>query len=252
MNNLKLCDIGYSCESKNIINNVSLEVFEGDWLAIAGRNGSGKSTLLRVMANLIKPSTGDIFLNGKQFKEINNINQKLSIMSQRSEINGGMRVHDLVRLGRYPYLSSWQFKLSEEDEHFVENALNFTGLNKFKDRCVSSLSGGERQRAFLALALAQDGSILLFDEPTNHLDIVAQFQILQLLKQLASKGKTIISVLHDLNHIGNYCNKLALLKDGQLSSFGDTSEVLTSSSLSEAFEININVTSHGTRLHVHY
>lgn len=252
MTDLKLRNIGYCCESKTIINDISLEVSKGDWLAIAGRNGSGKSTLLRIMANLIKPSTGDILLNGKDFEEIDCINQKLSIMSQRSEINGDMSVDDLVRLGRYPYLSNWQFKLSDEDEKFVEDAINFTGLTNFKNRRVTSLSGGERQRAFLALALAQDGSIILFDEPTNHLDIVAQRKILQLLKRLANNGKTIISVLHDLNQIGNYCNKLALLNNGKLSGFGDMPETLTSSCLSEAFGININVTRHGERIHVNY
>ena len=249
---LSLSDISYSVDGHSIIDRISLEVSSGDWLAIAGRNGSGKSTLLRLMANLIKPTIGDIRLNGTPYLEIARIHQQLSIMSQRSEVHAGLRVLDLVRLGRYPYLSSWQFQLSSQDKEHVDYAIDFAGLNDLRNRSVSSLSGGERQRAFLALALAQDGTVLLFDEPTNHLDIVAQYHVLRLLKKLTDQGKLVVSVLHDLNHIAKYCTKLALLNDGSLHGFGTVNSQFNSTSLSTAYGIDIQVDFYNDRYYVEY
>ena len=173
-------------------------------------------------------------------------------MSQRSEVHSGLRVLDLVRLGRYPYLSSWQFQLSSQDNEHVDYAIDFAGLNDLRNRSVSSLSGGERQRAFLALALAQDGAVLLFDEPTNHLDIVAQYHVLRLLKKLTDQGKLVVSVLHDLNHIAKYCSKIALLNDGGLHGFGTVDSQFNSTSLSAAYGINIEVDFYNDRYHVEY
>lgn len=249
---LSLSDISYSVDGHLIIDGITLEASSGDWLAIAGRNGSGKSTLLRLMANLIKPTLGDIRLNGTPYLEIAHIHQQLSIMSQRSEVHAGLCVHDLVSLGRYPYLSSWQFQLSSQDNEHVDYAIDFAGLNDLRNRSVSSLSGGERQRAFLALALAQDGTVLLFDEPTNHLDIVAQYGVLRLLKKLTDQGKLVVSVLHDLNHIAKYCNKIALLNDGGLHGFGTVASQFNSTSLSTAYGIDIEVDFYNDRYYVEY
>lgn len=252
MTYLSLSSVSFLLDSSLILDNISFDLEAGDWLAIAGRNGSGKSTLLRLIANIIQPSTGEIKLNGVRYIEVSNIPRKIAIMSQRSNVIGGMSVFELVKLGRYPHLTSFQFTLSKEDIQQVEYSIDFTGLNDLRDRCISTLSGGERQRAFLALALAQDGSLLLFDEPTNHLDIVAQYQILQLLKKLTHEGKTVVSVLHDLNHISKYSNKIALLKDGKLHAFGLISEQLTSRSLSSTYGIEINSYYHGNRLYVDF
>jgi len=252
MTYLSLSSVSFSLNSSLILNNISFDLETGDWLAIAGKNGSGKSTLLRLIANIIQPSTGEIRLNGTRYIEVNDIPRKIAIMSQRSNIIGGMSVFELVKLGRYPHLTSFQFTLSKADIQQVEYSIDFTGLNDLRDRCISTLSGGERQRAFLALALAQDGSLLLFDEPTNHLDIVAQYQILQLLKKLTRQGKTVVSVLHDLHHISKYANKIALLKEGKLHAFGLISEQFTSRTLSSAYGIEINSYYHGNRLYVDF
>ena len=249
---LSLSNVQFSCASKLILEKVSLEVFGGDWLAIAGRNGSGKSTLLRLMADLIKPTSGNIYLDGERFEDIKNIQQKLSIMSQRSQATEEMNVVELVKLGRYPYLSSWQFNLSNEDLNYVDEAIEFAGLNDLRYRSIGSLSGGERQRAFIALSLAQNTSVLLFDEPTNHLDIVAQYQILQLLKKLSSQGKLIITVLHDLNHIAKYCDKIALLNNGCLNGFGSIIEQFSSTALSLTYGIEVKVESLNGRLYAEY
>ena len=120
-------------------------------------------------------------------------------------------------------------------------------MNDFRDRSLCTLSGGERQRAFLAVALAQNGSVFLLDEPTNHLDIVAQSQILTLMEKLTSMGKIIVSVFHDLNHISRYSSHLALMRAGRLLEFGPTDQVFHPQSLTAAFGLDIRVIDHQGR-----
>ena len=241
MPDLTLVDVSYRINSCLIVENISLSVSYGDWLCIAGCNGSGKSTLLKLMAGLIVPSDGVIAFEGYSYKDLPNKNQKFAVLSQRSKVSADLTVQDLVQLGRYPYLPNWEVRLSSEDMNQVDYALDFVGLNDFRQRSLYTLSGGERQRAFLALALAQNGSILFLDEPTNHLDIVAQNQILNLLERMVASGKIVVSVFHDLNHIAKYSSHLALMRDGQLLQCGPTEEVFCSGFLTEAFGLDIQV-----------
>ena len=248
MTKLNANNLNFSVEGFSILENVSLSVSSGDWLGIAGLNGSGKSTLLKCMAGLLIPSSGQMSMDGRPYSEVDYIQRKLSIMSQRTDVLTAMSVLDLVRLGRYPHLPAWSFSLSSIDHEHVEYALDFTGLNDFRYRQIDTLSGGERQRAFLALSLAQDGSVLLFDEPTNHLDLVAQIQILSLLRRLADQGKVIVSVLHDLNQLSKYCSRLALLRGGALVAEGLMDQVFTSSNLKLTFGLDIDVVRSHDRL----
>lgn len=248
MTQLDATNLDFSVDGCSILNDVSLSVSSGEWLGIAGLNGSGKSTLLKLMAGLLVPTSGQMSMDGQSYSMVNHIHRKLSIMSQRTDVLTAMSVLDLVRLGRYPHLPAWSFSLSSTDHERVEYALDFTGLNDFRHRQVNTLSGGERQRAFLALSLAQDGSVLLFDEPTNHLDLVAQIQILSLLRRLADQGKVVVSVLHDLNQLSKYCSRLALLRDGALVAEGLMDQVFTSSNLKLAFGLDIDVVRSHDRL----
>jgi len=248
MTKLNANNLNFSIEGCSILDNVTLSVSSGDWLGIAGLNGSGKSTLLKCMAGLLIPSSGQMSMDGRLYSQVNHIHRRLSIMSQRTDVLTAMSVLDLVRLGRYPHLPAWSFSLSTIDHERVEYALDFTGLNDFRNRQVDTLSGGERQRAFLALSLAQDGSVLLFDEPTNHLDLVAQIQILSLLRRLAEEGKVIVSVLHDLNQISKYCSRLALLRGGSLIAEGLMDQVFTTSNLKLTFGLDIDVVRSHDRL----
>jgi iron complex transport system ATP-binding protein len=241
MPDLSLANVSYFVNSSPIVQNISLSVVSGDWLCIAGCNGSGKSTVLRLMAGLLMPTQGLIQWGGQSFVDLPDKNQQISILSQHSNISADLTVQELVQLGRYPYLPNWEVRLSVADREQVDYAIEFVGLDHFRDRSLFTLSGGERQRAFLALALAQNGSILLLDEPTNHLDIVAQNQILSLLKKMVDKGKMVVSVFHDLNHIARYSSHLALMRDGKLLESGPTELVFRSQALTEAFGLPIRV-----------
>lgn len=244
MSDLNLNDVSYQINTCFIVKNISLSVSRGDWLCVAGCNGSGKSTLLKLMAGLIPPSAGSIQFEGYSYKDLPDKNQKLAVLSQRSNVSADMTVQDLVQLGRYPYLPNWEVRLSPEDRDQVDYALDFVGLDEFRRRSLYTLSGGERQRAFLALALAQNGSVLFLDEPTNHLDIVAQNQILTLLKKMVAQGKIVVSVFHDLNHIARYSTHLALMRNGQLLQCGRTEQIFCSRFLSDTFGLEIHVVDH--------
>ena len=148
MTYLTLVDVSYRINACLIVENVSLSISPGDWLCIAGRNGSGKSTLLKLMAGLIVPSTGVIEFEGYPYKDLPNKNQKLAMLSQRSSVSADLTVQDLVELGRYPYLPSWEIRLSSGDRKQVDYALDFVGLNDFRQRSLNTLSGGERQKAY--------------------------------------------------------------------------------------------------------
>ena len=249
---ISLSNVSYQRGKVLTLGDVSLSVSSGQWLSVAGLNGSGKSTLLKLMAGLISPSLGEILFNGKPLRDLSGKSQMFSYLSQNSSINAGLSVLDLVKLGRYPYLSNWQVRLSVADMDHVEFALDFVGLTELRDRSLYSLSGGEKQRAFLALALAQNGSVLLLDEPTNHLDIASQIQILNLLAKLVSNGKIVVSVFHDLNHIIRYSSHIALLRDGQLLGFGPVSRVCCSDSLVKTFGVDVQVVSVNGRRYALY
>ena len=241
MSELSLTDVSYCINANAIVEKVSLSVVPGDWLCIAGCNGSGKSTVLKLMAGLVVPTQGTITFSGQALHDWPDKNQHISILSQSSSVSASMTVLELVQLGRYPYLSRWSIRLSRADQDQVDYAIDFVGLNDLRDRSLHTLSGGERQRAFLALSLAQNASILLLDEPTNHLDIVSQNHILKLLKKLVQTGKTVVSVLHDLNCIARYSSHLALMRNGRLLRSGRIENVFQSQILTEAFGLSIHV-----------
>ena len=122
---ISLSNVSYQRDKILALDDVSLSVSSGQWLSVAGRNGSGKSTLLKLMAGLIPQSFGEILFNGKPLRDISDRSKMFSYLSQNSSINADLSVLNLVKLGRYPYLSSWQVRLSADDMDYVDFALDF-------------------------------------------------------------------------------------------------------------------------------
>ncbi|MEL6437838.1 MAG: ABC transporter ATP-binding protein [Cyanobacteria bacterium J06621_8] len=230
-------------QNKIVVKQIDLDLAAGEWLSILGANGSGKSTLLKLLCRLLSPSGGKVLLDGKAIHQLppQVVARQMAILPQQQSITEGLTVEQLVGLGRTPYQSWYQWELSPQDRAYVDQALSQTQLESFKQRPVSQLSGGERQRAFLALALAQNPHILLLDEPTTYLDINYQLQLLELLKKLNQQGLTIITVLHEINLAARYSDRLALLKQGQLYTVGQTASVLTPDNLAEVFGVEVAV-----------
>ncbi|MDQ5854358.1 MAG: ABC transporter ATP-binding protein [Chloroflexota bacterium] len=230
--------LGY--DERLVVDNLSLTVPPKQITVIVGANASGKSTLLRGLARLLKPRGGTVYLDGQDIARLPSrvVATKLGILAQSPSAPDGLTVGDLVALGRYPY-QRWFRQWSPADEESVRAALAATGMTELADRPLDQLSGGQRQRAWIAMSLAQDTQLMLLDEPTTFLDIAHQIEILNLLAELnRSKGRTIVLVLHDLNHACRYAHHLVAMSEGQVVAEGPPAEVVTLSLVRRVFELD--------------
>lgn len=225
----------------DIVKQVSFNINRGENLCIVGPNGCGKSTLLKAKSNLIS-FNGEIKLDGKNINALKRkeLATKIALMTQSSNIQFPYTIFETVALGRYAHLNSIFSRLSKKDEEVINESLKMVGLLDIKDKLISELSGGQLQRVFLARAFAQDPEVILLDEPTNHLDLRCQIEILDYLKSWAKeKNKIVIAVLHDLNLVQNYGDRVLMLNDGVIKGNGNTKEVLNSNDLEEVYGIDI-------------
>ena len=233
--------IGY--DGKVIVPSLNLEIKKGAITAIIGSNGCGKSTILKTLARLHPAMSGSVILDGKEIKNTptKEIARKMAILPQSPEAPDGLSVFDLVSYGRTPYQGGFS-RLSEHDRAMVEWSIQVTGLSDFKDHAVDSLSGGQRQRAWIAMAIAQETGLLLLDEPTTYLDLAHQLEVLELLKKLNREdGRTIVMVIHDLNHASRFADELVAIKNGQLVLQGTPKEVMNGEVLKEVFQIDASI-----------
>ncbi|WP_443659197.1 ABC transporter ATP-binding protein [Clostridium algidicarnis] len=243
MISLEAKNINVCYGKKTIIKNLDFKVQKGDIVTIVGPNGSGKSTLIKALSRLIKITSGDVELYGKDIYKFNTkkIAQEMAILPQIRNINTDLTVENLVSYGRQPHLKFGK-RIGKDDEKIVEWAMKKTRIYNLKDRCVSTLSGGERQRAWISMALAQKPSILILDEPTTFLDISYQLEVLEVVKELnKSLNITVIMVLHDLNQAIRYSDNIYVLKQGEVCNFGKPNKVMTLSLIKEVFSIDANI-----------
>jgi iron complex transport system ATP-binding protein len=227
---------GYNSEP--VLQGISFSVNRGEFCGIIGPNGSGKTTLLRAITKVLKPKSGEIYIEGQNINEIDfkKLAQKVAVVSQIQDFGFNMKVEEFVLLGRIPYRQKFQFLETKIDEKFAQKAMELTGIIKFKNRFIQELSGGERQLVVIARALAQTTKLLLLDEPIAHLDITHQVKILDLIRKLNKENEiTVIVVLHDLNLASEYCDKLVLLNKGCIHKIGTPKEVLTYQIIEEVY-----------------
>jgi len=228
---------------RTILAGLDLAVPPGAITAIVGANACGKSTLLRCLARLLRPAAGHVVLDGRPLRDMPTraLARRMGLLPQSPTAPDGITVADLVSHGRHPHqgmLSRW----SQADDRAVAEALEATQTADLADRDVDELSGGQRQRVWIAMALAQQTDILLLDEPTTFLDIAHQIEVLDLLADLnASKGTTIVMVLHDLNLAARYADHLVALRDGRVHAAGPPETVLTEEMVREVFGVPCRV-----------
>lgn len=223
-------------DNRVISRNLSVEIPDGTFTVIVGPNGCGKSTLLRTLSNLLKPSEGQILLDGKAITSYKSkeVARKLGLLPQSSTAPDGITVANLIAHGRYPYQSLIR-QWTDEDEAAVMSAMELTNTSDLSHRYVDELSGGQRQRVWVAMVLAQQTPMLLLDEPTTYLDIAHQIELLELFKDLNHQGNTLVAVLHDLNHAARYADNIIAMKDGQVIAQGDPREIITAKLVEEVF-----------------
>ena len=195
---------------------LSLEVESGSMVGLIGPNGSGKSTLLRVLARLHKPASGRVILGDRDLAAMggNELARTVAVVHQNPPLPSDISVQQLVSHGRYPHIGFLE-RLSGAEAHIVDGAIERCDLGHLAHRKVSELSGGERQRAWLAMAVAQQPSIMLLDEPTSALDVAHQLSVLTLLAELnQDRGITVVIVLHDVNLALRFCDRVVALRGG--------------------------------------
>ncbi|PZD95492.1 Fe(3+)-dicitrate ABC transporter ATP-binding protein [Paenibacillus sambharensis] len=234
-------DISY--DDRLIVEQLNLVVPAGKITALVGANGSGKSTILKTMARIMKPKGGGVFLDGKVIHEqsTKEVAKQLAILPQNPVAPDGLTVQELVGYGRFPHQKGFG-SLSKSDKEIIEWAITVTGMTAFASRPVDQLSGGQRQRAWIAMALAQQTDILFLDEPTTFLDMAHQLEVLKLLQKLnEEENRTIIMVVHDLNHATRYAQHMVAIKSGKVAGEGTPEQVMTKDVLREVFGIEADI-----------
>ena len=223
----------------DIVKAVSCSFVKGTFTGIIGPNGSGKTTLLKAFSRII-PSTGILELNGKAVRDYtpSELGMELGFVPQDEGRPFSYTVLQVVLMARYARTSRFA-SLTPEDFERCHRTLEETGVAHLSDRSIQTLSGGEWQRVLIARALAQDTRVLLLDEPTSHLDLSHQSDILSLMRNLASSGSTIIGVFHDLNLAALYCDRLVMIKNGQIVADGTPAQVLTPERIREVYGTDV-------------
>jgi iron complex transport system ATP-binding protein len=225
-----------------VVDDVSLSLAPGEMLGVIGPNGSGKSTLMRLLSGVLRPAAGEIRVHGRPIGSYarRDLARAIAVVPQDTAIEFPFSVTEVVLMGRSPHLGGFAFE-GDRDVELARRALQRTGVLELAARSIHELSGGERQRVILARALAQEADILLLDEPAAFLDIRHEVEIYDLLQALQREGKSVLTVLHDLNLAALYCDRVALLKAGRLVRLGAPAEVITYTALTEVYETEVYV-----------
>jgi iron complex transport system ATP-binding protein len=226
-------------DQRTISTDLTVFIPDGSFTVIVGPNACGKSTLLRALSRLLVPAQGRVVLDGRSIGDLpaKDVARRLGLLPQSAVAPDGITVADLVARGRYPH-QSFLRQWSTADEAAVTSAMEATRVAGLADRLVDELSGGQRQRVWIAMVLAQDTPILLLDEPTTFLDIAHQIELLDLLADLRSRGRTIVAVLHDLNHACRYASHLIAMNDGAIVAQGSPSAIVTEKLVGDVFGLD--------------
>lgn len=232
---------GYGAQS--LLYDVSLRIHAGEMVGLLGPNGSGKTTLLRLLSGVLHPQQGKILLEERELARWRRsaIAQRLAVVPQELHMPYAFTVEQMVDLGRTPFVQTFFGSRNRDDETIVRDSMESAGVSALAGRVFNELSGGERQRVMIAMALAQQPSVLLLDEPTSHLDIKHQIETLELVQRLnRERGVSIIAAIHDLNLAARYFPRLVLFQRGIVADAAPT-EVLEPGLLSRVYGVNVQV-----------
>lgn len=226
---------GYA--ENQVIKNLSLDIAKGGFTAIAGPNGAGKSTLLKYLIKELGCPEGIVFIEDRDIRQISQLEiaRLVSFQGQYVPKSEEFTVREIVALGRFSYGDV------DRNTKEVDNALKLCRIEGLADKYVTRISGGEFQLAMLARTICQNSDILALDEPINNLDPRHQIMLMDLLKDLSAKGKTVLCVMHDLNAILRSCDKCILLKDGSIFAYGETKSVLTEDNIKTVYGIDVQI-----------
>lgn len=228
-------------QRKEILTDVTTTIPKGKLTAFVGPNGAGKSTFLATISRLTDYDSGEIYLEEEMIQRVRpkQLAKRLAFLKQSNHIALHITIEELVGFGRYPYTRG---RLTKEDQRIIDWAMEKMTLTAIKQRSIHTLSGGQLQRVYIAMILAQDTDYILLDEPLNNLDMKHANQLMHVLKELVEVDqKTIIIVLHDINFAASFADYVIAMKEGKIMAEGETSKVITSTCLSDLYDLPVTV-----------
>ncbi|WP_367392456.1 metal ABC transporter ATP-binding protein [Lewinella sp. LCG006] len=225
-------DLSVSYERKRVLSNIYLRIESGHVYGILGPNGAGKSTLFKAILGLIEVSAGEVKVNKLP---IESQRKEVVYVPQKTEVDWSFpaTVLDVVLMGRYPHKKVFS-RLSSVDRAKAKAAMEELGITALAKRQIGELSGGQQQRVFLARALCQEADIFLLDEPFVGVDITTEDKIVQVLKRLASEGKTLLVVHHDLSTVTTYFDQVILLNQRMIA-YGPMEQTFTEENIAKTY-----------------
>lgn len=239
---LQVQNLCYRVGGKTILQSVTLEVKEGEFVGIIGPNGAGKTTLLRLILGILKPSRGEVKVLGTPLDRLKARERagRIAYLSQEQVLASAFPVFDVVLLGRYPYLGKFKSR-SVRDVEMVQRALSYVGLKGFEQRYFNELSGGERQLVLFARILVQETDLLLLDEPSSNLDLKHEDKLFSMAAELCREKKAVLVSVHNLNIASLYCSRLILLDQGRIAAAGKPDQVLKPEILDRVYATRTSV-----------
>lgn len=237
MLSLKNVCAGY--DGNEVLHKINLEVKAGKITVLAGPNGCGKSTLLKTMTGMISATAGEILVKERKMESYKpeELAQQIAYLPQNRNVPE-ITVVRMVLHGRFPYLK-YPRRYRKEDVEIAKKALYQVGMTDFAEKNVSQLSGGMQQKVYIAMALAQDTSVIMMDEPTSFLDVVYQVKLMEMVRTLAEQGKTVILVLHDISMALRVADEVVVLSEGKVAGKGSSEEVFRSGVLDQVFGLKL-------------
>lgn len=229
----------YKKKDKDVLHDLSMELEQGQVGIILGPNGSGKTTLLKNILGIVKPDSGKIFFDDKDFIKLSRHEKAMCVAYVPQFIEfGSLSVLDTVMTGRIPYFG---YRSSDEDTRIVMDVLKKLGIEDFADRNVDELSGGERQKVAIARALSQRPKLMIFDEPTASLDIGNEQMIVKEIRNLATNmNVSVLTTIHDINQAFSIGDVFFLIKNGSVR-YKVTKDEITEEMLKDIYDADIRV-----------
>lgn len=224
--------LSVSYDRKRVLSNIFLNIESNSIYGLIGPNGAGKSTLFKSILGIIEPNSGEIIIKGK---DISDVRKLIAYVPQKDDVDWDFpaTVKDVVMMGRYPHKKLLQ-RLNKEDHQITNDAMEQLGISDLANRQIGALSGGQQQRVFIARSVCQQAEIFLMDEPFVGVDMTTEHKIIEIMKELAQEGKTIMVVHHDLSTADEYFDKVILLNQ-RLIAYGDTTEIFTRENIARTY-----------------
>jgi len=238
---LEIRGVGFSYDSRPVLEDVTMSVDKGNVVSLVGPNGSGKTTLLKCINKILKPNKGVVLVEERDVREmkLKELAKLIGYVPQTSTNSFPSTVFDTVLLGRRPYVN---WSVSSKDREIVARTLTLMGIEDLALRHLNELSGGERQKVIIARALAQEPQVILLDEPTSNLDIKHQLEVLGIIRSVVEEKEiAAVIAIHDLNLASRFSDKIILLHKGRIYDVGEPAKVLTQENIKTVYGVDVEI-----------